>query len=255
MSSRTWTLTELKSEARAYGGKIWRCVEAQHRFSTMRLVDSAAEQAILERVLEESKPPIPAAARGLDFLLFTPFRYDPARDGGSRFRRKGQKSGVFYAAEDVHTTLCERAFWRFMFMADAPEAELPTTPSEQTVFSVTCAARSAIDLSGPPFDAHATVWESLTDYEPCQQFADIARDADVNLLRYTSVRDFLRRKNVALLDPSGFAVPKPVDLQSWRLMLRQNIIFATCELPREVLEFPLSMFMADSRLEPLRGRL
>lgn len=234
---------------------MWRCVEAQHRFSTMRLVDSAAEQAILERILEETKPPVPPDVRGLHFLLLTPFRYDPARDGGSRFRRKGDREGVFYAAAEVHTTLCERAFLRFLFMADAPDADLPGTPSEQTVFSVTCDTARAIDLSTSPFDADAATWEALYEYASCQQMAEVARATRVAIIRYTSVRDFLRRKNIALLDPAAFTAAGPIDLQSWKLMLRPNIIFAACELPRETLEFPLSMFMNDPRLAPLQGRL
>jgi len=52
-------------------------VEAQHTASTMRLVDSLEEQASLELVLEESKPPLPPEARRLHYLLATPFRYRP----------------------------------------------------------------------------------------------------------------------------------------------------------------------------------
>ena len=69
MSSAIWTPTALSSEARPYGGKGWRLVEAQHRVSTLRLVDTLAEQALLEAVLEETKPPMPAECTGLDYLL------------------------------------------------------------------------------------------------------------------------------------------------------------------------------------------
>ncbi len=63
---------------------LWRGVEAQHRVATMRLVDSLDDQAMLERLLEASKPALPPAADGLHYLLATPFRYRSPH--GSRFR-------------------------------------------------------------------------------------------------------------------------------------------------------------------------
>ena len=40
--------------------RVWRAVEAQHHVSTLRLVDhDPADQEILERILEESKPALP----------------------------------------------------------------------------------------------------------------------------------------------------------------------------------------------------
>lgn len=60
-------------------------VEAQHIASTMKIVDDAAEQDVLETLLESSKPAQPPGVSRLDYLLATPFRYNPLR-GGSRFR-------------------------------------------------------------------------------------------------------------------------------------------------------------------------
>ena len=83
MSPTTWTPTALAAEARAWRGKAWRVVEAQHEASTMKLVDGPEEQRLLEQLLEAAKPPLPAAAHGLHYLLATPFRYPPL-PGGSR---------------------------------------------------------------------------------------------------------------------------------------------------------------------------
>lgn len=88
-------------------------VEAQHTASTMKIVDSRDEQD----VLEESKPARPAAAEALDFLLATPFRYDPRR-GGSRFRA-ATDPGVFYGAESVRTAGAKLGYWRWRFLIDA----------------------------------------------------------------------------------------------------------------------------------------
>jgi hypothetical protein len=220
----------------------------------MRLVDSLSEQEILEKALENSKPPIlPGDGRHFHFLLSTPFRYSPHRLG-SRFRRREQRSGVFYAAEEVVTALCEIAFYRFLFLADAPDAKAPSNPVEHTAFSVTCASDVAVDLTASPFSAGAAVWESLDHYEPCQAFADNARAAGVSIIRYTSVRDLLRRANVALMDQSTFQVTRPISQQTWRIIVKPDVVIALCEHPKEQWEFPLTMFLADPRLLPLKPK-
>ena len=71
--------------------ELWRAVEAQHRVATLRLVDDQAEQAVLEQLLEASKPPLPPHADRLHFLLSTPFRYLPPWP--SRFRWAAAMSG------------------------------------------------------------------------------------------------------------------------------------------------------------------
>jgi len=85
MSSSIWTPRAVASEATHSKLELWRAVEAQHVVATRALVDSLAEQEVLEAILEESKPPIPAACAGYDYLLYTPFRYPPSLHG-SRFR-------------------------------------------------------------------------------------------------------------------------------------------------------------------------
>lgn len=88
MSANTWTPTALASEKRAWAGRGWRAVEAQHQIATMALVQGRlADQALLEEMLDAAKPPAPKATAGLHWLLSTPFRYPPPA-GGSRFRRR-----------------------------------------------------------------------------------------------------------------------------------------------------------------------
>ena len=98
MSSITWTPRAVASEAAACRLEPWRAVEAQHVASTRRLVDSNDEQAVLETLLEESKP---RSFAPLDYLLATPFRYPPGLRG-SRFRSAADP-GVFYGAEEQRT--------------------------------------------------------------------------------------------------------------------------------------------------------
>src|SRR3546814_12120779 len=93
-------------------------VEAQHAAATMKLVDTAGEQALLERLVEQAKPPLPEAARQLHYLLATPFRYPPL-PRGSRFRAAGEP-GVFYGADQLPTACAELGYWRWRFLRDAP---------------------------------------------------------------------------------------------------------------------------------------
>src|SRR5262249_9650428 len=99
MSFSTWTRAALSSEAHSLTGTCWRLVEAQHRVSTLKLVDTVEEQALLEEQIQATKPPLPAGAERLHYLLATPFRYGAPYPVGSRFRRAGFTDGVFYAAE------------------------------------------------------------------------------------------------------------------------------------------------------------
>ena len=115
----------------------------------MALVDTVAEQAVLERLVEASKPPVPrdVARLGLHWLLFTPFRYPPP-PGGSRFRGPNDP-GVFYGAEQPRTACAEVGYWRWRHLRDSPGLKaMPARP--QTVFRVPVSG-SAIDLREPPF--------------------------------------------------------------------------------------------------------
>ena len=150
MSSPIWTAAALSSEAVRLEGKVWRLVEAQHRVSTLKLVDTLDEQALLEELIEETKPAIPAECRHLDYLLATPFRYGSVYPQGSRFRRAGRTRGVFYAAEQVATAVAEMAFYRLLFFANSPDTPWPKDAAEYTAFSAAIRTDKAIDLTKPP---------------------------------------------------------------------------------------------------------
>ena len=180
-------------------------VEAQHVAATMKLVDDAAEQDLLERLLESSKPPRARGTAHLHYLLSTPFRYAPRRPG-SRFRDRDDP-GVFYAAQGVRTACMELGHWRWRFLMDAPAlGELAPLPF--TAFAVRIATR-AVDLRRPPFDRDAAAWRDPDDYARTQAFARTAREAGVGAVRYASVRDATPAWCIALLTPEGFASPQP----------------------------------------------
>ena len=242
-----WTPRALASEARAWSGQLWRVVESQSRISTMKLVDTVAEQAFLEAVLDSSKPMIPASCDGLHYLLATPFRYAPYRTG-SRFRRAGQRDGCFYAAERVETALSEEAFYRLRFFLDSPATKRPENPQERTAFRIDAATENAIDLTEPRLDHDAADWTHLTNYAPCQDLADLARTTVVEAIRYRSVRDPDGGANLALLSPAAFRRITPDVTETWRIFLRPTSAVAVRDMPRQVLEIPFAMWATDPRV-------
>jgi hypothetical protein len=131
----------------------------------MALVDTLEEQALLERVLDESKPSIPPECRHLHYLLFTPFRYGALYPTGSRFRRPGQTAGVFYASQQSETAVAEMAFRRLLFFAESPSTPWPANAAEYTAFAIAYAGRKGLDLTRPPLDRDAVKWTDPVDYE------------------------------------------------------------------------------------------
>jgi len=154
VSSTTWTPRAVASEAARCRLQAWRAVEAQHVAATRRLVDSLAEQSLLEEVLDEFKPSPPPALDNLHYLLATPFRYPPWQRG-SRFRSPADP-GVFYGADEPRTACAELGYWRWRFLTDSAGLE-SLGPSPQTLFQVKVQA-PAVDLREQPFARHARKW-------------------------------------------------------------------------------------------------
>jgi hypothetical protein len=82
---------------------LLRIVESQEQIAMLSLVDDLAEQAVLEDLLEQTKPPLPAGAERLHDLLSTPFRYPPLRHS-SRFGQRFEPS-LFYGVRRLPTLL------------------------------------------------------------------------------------------------------------------------------------------------------
>ena len=253
MSSATWTPAALSSEKRRLAGPAWRVVEAQHRISTLKLVDTLAEQAQLEEILERGKPPVPPDCRHLHYLLWTPFRYGAPYPHGSRFRRAGFTPGVFYASTTVSTAIVETAFHRLLFFADAPDAPWPDNAGEFTAFSVRYRTAAGLDLNAPPFDRAASTWTHPTDYGPCQDMADAARLANLDVVRYPSARA-TGGVNVALLACRAFARPEPLERLTWRIHLSASGVRAICAHPDARLEITAEDLAADPRIARMRWR-
>lgn len=193
--------------------QLWRAVEAQHRVSTMALVDTLEEQALLEHILDDSKPALEPELQSLHYLLFTPFRYPPLPNG-SRFR-SATDPGVFYGAEAGRTACAELGYWRWRLLMDSPQIQ-SIPPVQQTLFRIS-AHGNAIDLRTPPLARRRKQWTDPNDYSASQALASQARKQGVQIIQYESVRDPQSGGCAVLLSPAAFVSRKPIDSQSWTL--------------------------------------
>lgn len=200
---------------------LWRAVEAQHRVSTMVLVDTLDEQALLERILDESKPALQEPQRSLHYLLFTPFRYPPLPNG-SRFRGPFDP-GVFYGAEAIRTACAELGYWRWRLLADSPQLQ-SISPMPQTLFR-TAVKGETIDLRVPPLSRRRKQWTDPDDYTACQKLARDARAEGIRMIRYQSVRDPESGGCAAVLSHTAFVKPVPAESQTWTLAVFRQRVF------------------------------
>tara|TARA_R110001606_G_scaffold174177_1_gene320805 strand:- start:10623 stop:11393 length:771 start_codon:yes stop_codon:yes gene_type:complete len=247
MALPIWIPDALRSERKSIDRTYWRCVEAQHVVSTLQLVDTLDEQRLLEDILEETKPPVPPECQGLHYLYMTPFRYG-LYPNGSRFRRAGPTQGVYYVSEDPKTAIIETAFHLLLFYADSPATPFPSRPSEHTAFDVPIRTDTAIDLTTRPFNDANVLWTHPSDYEPCQQIEEAARNESIDLIRYASVRDPAHKPNAAILTCTAFAAKTPTQNQTWRLLFNKAGVHAICEFHGQKFSMPPQSWETDDRL-------
>lgn len=188
----------------------WRAVEAQHLVATMRLVDTLAEQELLEQILEASKPALPAGVRALHYLLSTPFRY--TSPSASRFRR-ANTPGIWYGANTTKTACAEVGYWRWRFLMDSEGLRDGELITEHSLFQAVVSGRS-IDLSKEPWRQRGDQWMHKTDYAACQDLAVQARQKAVQWIAYLSVRNPGGRC-AAVLDAAALALHEPTRRETW----------------------------------------
>lgn len=197
--------------------RVWRAVEAQHEVSTMRLVGGDRDdQMLLEAILEESKPPLPASAAGLHWLLSTPFRYPP-RAGGSRFRGPADP-GVFYGAREQRTACAEAGYWRWRFVIESHGLRESggLLGLAMSLFEARLNTRW-IDLMRAPFVTDRPAWTHPDDYGATQALARQARSCGAGAIAYESVRDPEHGGCAAVLQPSAFVPGQSPRPQGWFL--------------------------------------
>ncbi|MBL0142918.1 MAG: RES family NAD+ phosphorylase [Betaproteobacteria bacterium] len=228
-----WKATWFERGVRSRQAALWRGVEAQHVVATMRLVDGLAEQEMLESLIEASKPPVPAGAQGLHFLLFTPFRYRSPI--ASRFRGVTDP-GVWYGAEEIETACAEVAYWKWRFLQDSEGLQGRTLYTGHTLFMAGVRGRCA-DLTAQPWSASARTWSHKSDYAGCRMLAREARDRAVKWIRYASAR---AEQGIcgAVLEPEALSIAEPLRQQTWACSTTREGAFMKHAASGQALEFP-----------------
>lgn len=223
MSPTIWTRCADKVELTRLTARPWRVVEAQHAISTRKLVDSDAEQQLLEELIERVKPPLPPEPEfeGLHFLLATPFRYPPLRHG-SRFGTRAERS-IWYGADGILTAFAEVAFYRLLFLEETA-ADLEPVMVDVSAFQAQVSTPQGVDLTQEPFAGFEAEISSRVSYAASQQLGRDMRAAGLEAFRYRSARDRARGTNVGLFTPRAFASPLPDPPQTWYCVFTRRTV-------------------------------
>ena len=245
MSSSIWTRCGGASELRPLRLEPWRVVEAQHRVSTRKLVDTLEEQALLEDLIESAKPPDPTSGR-LHYLLAAPFRYPPLRHG-SRFGTRAER-GIWYGSETQRGAFAEVAYYRLVFL-EGTHADLGPVSTQLTAFRAQARSERGVDLVAPPFAAYRDVIASPVDYTETQALGRAMREAGVELFRYPSARA-ADEVNVGAFSPSVFAGSRPRSLETWQCTATRALVeFVKLDyFRRSAFSFAREAFLVEGRL-------
>lgn len=226
-------------------GTLLRLVESQEQVATGAIVDSAAEQLMLEELLEASKPPLRAGSEALHYLLKTPFRYPPLQHG-SRFGTRFEPA-LFYGSLLERTVLAEGAYYRFWFwfgMILPPP--MPQLITQHTVFQAGYDTPRGLQLQAPPFDAFTGVLRSPDDYTDTQALGTELRAAGVLAFEYLSARDPGVGTNLAVFSPEVFRprhrIPKR---EEWTCTTTPTRVSFTNPATRATREFLLEQFLVE----------
>lgn len=231
---------------RPLAGRLMRLVESQAQVATNRIAGGLAEQALLEELLEASKPKLPLGCERLHYLLATPFRYPPLRHG-SRFGRRHEPS-IFYGAHTRQTVLAESAYYRFVFwqgMASPPRKPLRT---QHTLFSVAYASARGVKLQAPPFDALRAGLADPADYSTTQALGGKLREAGVEVFEFVSARDPEGGINVGVIKPQALSDTRPREAQEWWCETDAKEVRFYSKEAGALERFPLTVFLLDGVL-------
>jgi hypothetical protein len=242
-----WLACRGAEQIRPLRGTLWRLVESQEQIATLGYVDTLEEQALLESLLEESKPPYPEDSGTYHYLLRSPFRYPPL-PWGSRFGSRREPS-LLYGGGCVETTLAESAYYRFVFwqsmVATPPK---PRMRSEHTLFNTTYATQNGVQLQEKPFDEYRTTLADPERYGTCQALGSAMREAGVEAFEYRSARDARQRHCVALFTPRALGQRKPRLSAAWVCELTASDVAFMALGSETVFRFELTQFLVAGAL-------
>lgn len=243
-----WACCQGEAHIGSISGVLYRLVESQEQVATIGYVDTLEEQAVLEELLETSKPEYPETLRSeLHYLLKTPFRYPPL-PWGSRFGRI-HEPGIFYGGRSVTATLAESAYYRFVFlwsMEGVPPAE--KLNSEHTLFRAGYRTEKGVQLQSLPFDEFRTRLTHPQDYSACQLLGSAMREAGVEAFEYRSARAGGEELCGALFTPQALVGREPLSCESWFCELTAARVTFKPAGTGPVYGFALESFLVDGQL-------
>ena len=243
-----WQHCQGPAQIKPLRGRLVRLVESQAQIATLQLVDTLAEQALLEELLETSKPPLPQSAEPLHYLLKTPFRYPPLR-WGSRFGGVHEPS-LFYGALRLDTAMAEAAYYRFLLW-DGMRVAPPSGRilSEHCTFEARYQVERGVQLQHPPFTQYQAELCHTSRYQACQAVGTAMREAGVEAFEYRSARCPLQGNNVALFVPAALAEKRPRNLMSWLCETTgEYVAFKNAQAPDTPRVFRVQAYRCDGRL-------
>ena len=236
-----------EAKIKPLSGTLFRLVQRQEQSATLDLVDTLEEQALLEQMLEESKPSIAPESGELHYLLKTPFRYPPL-PWGSRFGRRSESS-VFYAGTGIEVTLAESAYYRFVFWTSMDaESIKPQIRTEHTLFSVGYGTEQGVQLQQTPFLPYQAELTDPKGYQHCQQLGSTMREAGIEAFEYPSARDPLKGICVGVFTPAVFTAPRPQEMNQWLCEVTATEVSFKQTGDRAVTTFPFECFAINGEL-------
>ena len=213
MKSIDWDVCLNKTRPVTLKGQVFRIVESQEQIATSQLVDDFDEQALLENLLEQTKPPAPKAADKLSYLLYTPFRYPPLKYG-SRFGQRYEPS-LFYGSRSLTTALAETAYYRMYFwygMEIPPQSSQLTT--QHTAFTADIFTSKGLQLQQAPFNEYQKLLTDKSSYRHTQPLGTAMRALGIKGFEFISARDREEGINVALFYPQVIKSQKPTSMNA-----------------------------------------
>jgi hypothetical protein len=241
-----WAACLARASPEPLVGTVLRLVESQEQIATVRLVGSLAEQAVLEDLLESSKPHAPAPAAGLHYLLATPFRYPPLRYG-SRFGRRTEPS-LYYGSRDLGAVLAEGAYYRFVFWSGMERAPSRPLTTQHSLFGAEIASSRGLRLQRAPFDEHREFLTHRSDYTATQALGTRMRYAGIEAFEFISARDPDGGLNVALFTPQALAAREPRFVQPWLCETNAQTVRYDSRMQQTTRAFALDSFLVAGQL-------
>jgi RES domain-containing protein len=245
MSHSIWTLCGGKSSLGELHADAWRVVEDQGIAPTRKLVDSAEEQDLLEKLIDEAKPKPPDGWSGFHYLIWSPFRYAPLKHG-SRFGTRAQRS-VWYGSDSSKTAFAEKAYYQLLFF-EGSKAKLPPVFTVRVcLFTALISTDRGVDLTKGKFADYRAQIAAPTDYSASQQLGAEMRASDVMAFRYPSARD-PGGTNVAAFDLGAFGNPNPTLRQDWESVASTGYVEFSHPTSKLTFRFERNQFLVGGKL-------